>query len=135
MDKIAIIIPSYNPDESTVTLIQQINAIYPTPIIVVNDGSHPDTGEIFEKIKSFANAVVLKHNVNLGKGRALKTAFNYYLNEFEAGLGVVTADADGQHAAEDIFKCIYQLQATPGHLILGVRDFSQFDVPWKSRLG
>ncbi len=135
LDNIAIVIPSYNPDESTVMLIQQINAIYPAPIIVVDDGSRPETQAIFDRIKQFANAVVLKHNVNLGKGRALKSAFNYYLSEFESNLGVVTADADGQHAPEDIFKCIYQLQANPGHLILGVRNFSQFDVPWKSRLG
>ena len=78
---------------------------------------------------------LLQHHVNLGKGRALKTAFNYYLNYFPDGIGVVTADGDGQHAPEDIIKCVERLRHSPEALILGVRDFSGKDVPLRSRVG
>jgi len=43
---------------------------------------------------------VVEHTINLGKGAALKTGIDYALRTFRSGLGVVTADADGQHAPE-----------------------------------
>ena len=44
------------------------------------------------------NAVILKHNENRGKGRALKTGLDYIYSKFSADCVVVTVDADGQHS-------------------------------------
>lgn len=104
-------------------------------IIVVNDGSSQDYNSIFEEVEQIEGCVVLKHGVNLGKGRALKTAFNYCLEHFPDYLGVVTADADGQHAPEDTLKVADKLLENPEKLILGARDFTGKDVPRKSRFG
>lgn len=79
---------------------------------------------------------ILVHAVNLGKGRALKDAFNYYLNYFSTEYrGVITADSDGQHTVEDILKLDHLLGQYPDSLILGSRDFSLRSVPLKSRFG
>ena len=136
MDNIAVIIPSCNPDESIISLLRKIVDLAPEiPIVVVNDGSKPECKTIFNTIEAMPQVTLLQHHVNLGKGRALKTAFNYYLNYLPDGIGVVTADGDGQHAPEDIIKCVERLRHSPEALILGVRDFSRKDVPLRSRVG
>jgi len=49
-------------------------------------------------------------------------------------LGVVTADADGQHAVKDIVAVAQRLRDTPDALVIGTRRFVG-EVPWRSRLG
>jgi putative flippase GtrA len=89
---------------------------------------------LFEAAKELG-AIVLKHAVNMGKGRALKSAFNFCLNEYEDVVGVVTADSDGQHTVSDIKKCIAGLLEDPEALVLGVRDFDQEGIPARSVFG
>ena len=88
----------------------------------------------FEQAKE-AGCVVLSHHVNCGKGRALKTAFNQYLNDYPDFLGLITVDADGQHQLSDVQKCARILFEKPSEMILGSRDFSLKNVPDKSRFG
>ena len=135
----SIIIPSLEPDQKVIKLVKEINQYQlhsenKQSVIVINDGSDSTYDPIFDELKNLG-CIVLKHAINLGKGRALKTAFNYYLNNFPNGLGVVTADADGQHSVEDIFKCWQALENKPEQLILGVRDFSDSAIPLRSRFG
>jgi putative flippase GtrA len=77
---------------------------------------------------------VLRHAVNLGKGRALKTGFNFVLDRFPHLLGVVTADADGQHRVEDVVRVAEALEASPRRTVLGCRQFVGA-VPMRSRFG
>jgi putative flippase GtrA len=70
----------------------------------------------------------------LGKGAALKTGINRALCAFPDCAGVVTADADGQHAAADIVRVADRLAAGKGALIMGVRGFGR-DVPLRSKFG
>ena len=79
--------------------------------------------------------IVLKHNVNLGKGRAIKNAFNYILNRYENIIGAVTADCDGQHYIKDIKNIANKLKENPNKLIIGCRKFDEKQVPWKSKAG
>lgn len=135
----AIIIPSFEPDEKLVHLINQINEYkidhgVEQHIIVVNDGSDNSYDTFFNEVKE-KGCIVLKHAVNLGKGRALKTAFNYYLNHFPDGSGAVTADSDGQHSVSDIFRCVLRLEQKQDKLILGVRNFDDKTIPLRSRFG
>ncbi len=132
---IPIIIPSYEPDEKLLGLIDELNRSRLSPIIVVDDGSDGERfGDLFNEAAQ-KGAVVLRHAVNMGKGRALKTAFNYCLNTYTELTGVVTADSDGQHGPEDIKKCMDALGADPQALVLGVRNFDQADVPARSVFG
>lgn len=48
---------------------------------------------------------------------------------------MVTVDSDGQHRLDDIRKCADDMLAHPEALILGSRDFSQENVPTRSRFG
>jgi len=103
-------------------------------ILVVDDGSGPEFATIFGQLAKHPQVVVLRHAVNLGKGAALKTGFNHFLLASPDAVGVVTADADGQHAADDILQVARELVAYPDQMVLGVRDLTG-RVPWRSRLG
>ena len=101
----------------------------------MNDGSDPEKNKIFEELSNH-QVVVLYHPKNEGKGQALKTAFHHYLqmNQHSA-VGVVTSDADGQHLPQDILKLSDALLNEHTQLHLGVRDFNQQKIPYRSKLG
>lgn len=80
------------------------------------------------------NIKVIKHSVNLGQGRAYKSAFNYFLNHYSEG-GVIECDADGQHHIEDIIQCAELLLTHSDKFILGVRNFNEKGIPFRSRFG
>lgn len=132
---IPIIIPSLEPDERLFPLLKGLKELHINNIIIVNDGSPGEYDHFFQKAKELYGCTVLKHYVNLGKGRALKDAFNYCLENFPNLLGCITADSDGQHKPEDIQKCIHALLKNENSLILGCRDFSANHVPFKSKFG
>lgn len=131
---VLIVIPAYEPDDSFEQICKELNKNLLIPLIVVDDGSGKRYKNIFKSIESQGN-VVLRHSVNLGKGRALKTAFNYVLNNYENCIGVVTADSDGQHRSRDIVSIKKALANRTDVLVLGVRDFEGEEIPWKSKFG
>ena len=134
MDDIVIIIPAYKPDKQIMLeFMGKVKEKF-SKIVVVNDGSGEQYTEVFEKIKE-QGIPVLNHYVNLGKGRAIKTAFNYVLDNYQNLTGVITADCDGQHYIEDIIKCANKLRENPDKLIIGARNFDEKQVPFKSRFG
>ena len=94
-------------------------------MVVVDDGSGENYKEIFDRVKEILKdkGTVLKHDVNKGKGRALKTAFRYVLDSIPDAIGVVTADSDGQHTMNCIQAVGKSLEEHPHSLILGVRRF------------
>ncbi|MCG1021535.1 bifunctional glycosyltransferase family 2/GtrA family protein [Sutcliffiella horikoshii] len=132
---VTVLIPAYNPDEKLTTLIEEIIKEGFQQILVVNDGSKADCQSIFSKIKEREECILLEHDVNRGKGQALKTAFTYFLEECPGSVGVVTLDADGQHAVEDMKRVANKLTERPRNLVLGVRDFSGEDIPFRSKFG
>jgi len=134
MSDIAIIIPAYDPSEKILELVSEISTLLCCDIIVVNDGSSPESWKLFVTLEQNDSVTVLRHAVNLGKGAALKTAFNYILLHKPDVRGVVTADGDGQHLPNDILRVAEDFLGHPDSLVLGVRSFAT-DVPWKSLVG
>ncbi len=132
---IPIVIPAYEPEKSFIEFTKSLIKNIDQRIIVIDDGSGRQYEWIFDKLSTMKEITVLKHAVNLGKGRSLKDAFNYVLNTFPLALGVVTADSDGQHKVEDIKRVIDALKNNSNSLILGSRVFSGEGVPWKSLMG
>lgn len=135
-DHPAILIPAYQPTEHLVSLVQTLRYHQPQQrIIVVDDGSDDDKQIIFSKIQYF-NIELLRHAKNKGKGEALKTGFQYWLdtsgpNDF----GIITADADGQHLTQDILKLSANFMKKPANFYLGRRSFNKTLIPWRSRFG
>ena len=132
--KVSVIIPSLNPDEKLVTVVDSLVKKGFKDIILVNDGSDESHMWPFEKVGAYDECTILTHEVNRGKGRALKTAFEYCIKNREGYIGVVTVDGDNQHQADDIMNCC-EAMVSQDKVVLGVRTFDGDDVPFKSRFG
>jgi len=130
-----IIIPAYQPELVLIDIVKKLCENSEQKIIVINDGSSIDKNNIFIELAKTSNVDVLRHAENLGKGRALRTGFNHFLlNYAHDCLGVVTADADGQHIPEDILKLSESLIKHPHELNIGIRDFKG-KIPFRSKFG
>lgn len=132
--KTALLIPAYCPSPTLIDLIRELSASPFEKLIVVNDGSGVEYNEIFNELKKLnTNLILLEHETNQGKGAALKTGFNYLLQQGRDIDGVVTADADGQHTAEDVLN-VAGKSNTWKTIVLGSRRFDN-SVPFRSRMG
>lgn len=133
-----IIIPAYEPDERMLHLLNTMEEKGIGPVVIVDDGSGPEYADLFAQAQEYVRRLggtILTHEVNRGKGRALKTAFAHILEAYPDAAGGVTADSDGQHTADCILSVRQALEDHPDNLILGVRRFDEECVPWRSRAG
>ncbi|GEK90568.1 bifunctional glycosyltransferase family 2/GtrA family protein [Alkalibacterium kapii] len=132
-----IVIPVLNPNEAFLPYVEQLIKEQFPFIVIVNDGSSKDKIPIFDELSELPEVTVLTHAVNLGKGRALKNAFNYIMNEpeFVTYDGVITVDGDGQHEIDDVIALCRKLEEKNDELVLGVRLFDKENVPWTNRMG
>jgi len=134
MNNITILIPTYNPDERLIEVVEGVIRLGFEDIIIVNDGSKPECAGILKQLESFKQCHILTHGVNCGKGRALKTGFNYFYVNFPESRGLVTVDGDGQHQPEDVLKVAKALEENPGKLIIGSRQWGK-NIPFRSLFG
>jgi glycosyltransferase involved in cell wall biosynthesis len=130
-----VLIPAYEPTPALFEVVTELlgsGAFH--EIILVNDGSSQSTSEVIQKVGQLPGVTVLTHVVNRGKGQAIKTGLNYYLLKSNShSLGLVTADADGQHRPEDVVA-VAKAGMDANCFTLGVRDFPP-GVPLRSRFG
>lgn len=131
---VTVIIPAYKPGKELLPTIDGLIEIGFRDILVVDDGGGEAFAPIFREVEEKEYCTVLRHEVNRGKGAALKTAFAYFLENRPDSPGVVTADADGQHLPKDILAAA-QMMVEKECTVLGVRDFSDPKVPPRSRSG
>ena len=136
LSKISVVLPSLDPDEKLHLVIDGLLEYGFSHIILVNDGSKPENLHYFEEEAAAHPDVItlLHHEVNKGKGAALKNAFRWFLANRPDGVGVVTVDGDNQHHPDDTRACALHMMET-GRLTLGCRDFNQADVPARSSFG
>ncbi len=135
MDNITIILPSLDPDEKMPIVVRKLLEVGFNDIVVVNDGTAKEGVAPFEEVAQLDGCHLLTHEVNMGKGQALKTAFDFVLKNRPNCVGVVTVDGDGQHLTEDIYACSKALLENNDNVVLGVRDFDAPHVPWRSKFG
>lgn len=129
-----VLIPAYQPDARLPRLILELHRADPsTKIVVVDDGSGQKFSDIFEA-SATAGAHVISYENNRGKGYALREGFTWIRDvASDSQECVVTADADGQHTLNDIFRVGRRCTDT-GKSVLGVREFVGH-VPARSRIG
>ncbi len=127
-----VVIPAYQPDEKLKRVVLELHEKTDYRILIVDDGSRADCQPLFAELEAYAT--VLHHEVNCGKGRAMKTAFEYAYTHFRNEGGLVTVDADGQHLHEDIVNVCNAWAEHPDSLVLGSRRFTG-NVPFRSRAG
>ena len=129
-----VLIPAYQPDARLPRLILELHRADPSSkIVVVDDGSGQKFSDIFEA-SATAGAHVISYEHNRGKGYALREGFTWIRDVAgDSPECVVTADADGQHTLNDIFR-VGRTCTDTGTSVLGVREFVGH-VPARSRIG
>ena len=133
--KVSVIIPSYQPDEKLMKVVNGLEELGFDDIIIIDDGSDENHKAPFDEARTHKSVTVLVHEHNRGKGAGLRTAFDFCVNNRRDKIGIVTADGDAQHRPEDILACAKLMAEKEDQLILGVRDFSLPHVPKRSRMG
>ena len=111
---VAVIIPALNAAKSIAPIITGAKE-HVERVVVIDDGSSDGTGDVARA----AGAIVIRHDVNRGKGGALKSGFLWALEQQLDG--VITLDADGQHLPRQIPEFIEHRRATGADLIIGGR--------------
>lgn len=134
LGRIAVLIPARAPQMRMLALLRELVAAGFGAVILLDDGSPSSCAEFFDSAACIAGVHRLRHAVNMGKGRALKTGINYFLNELPNFTALVTADADGQHTSADIVCVAQALPTARGRAVLGSRQFAR-DVPLRSKFG
>ena len=134
-DSLAIVLPSLDPDAKFADVVSGLTENGFSKIIIVDDGSDAAHQKWFDAAEKYPQCVVLHHGVNKGKGRALKTAFAYVLENLPEMKGVITIDGDGQHLVQDIIACGNRMLEAGDKVVLGCRDFDLPGVPPRSVAG
>lgn len=134
LSRVCVVLPSLDPDEKLLRVMDGLLEHGFTDIILVDDGSKPENLHYFETAAKHPQVTLLRHAVNRGKGAALKTAFRWFLENRPDAAGVITVDGDDQHHPEDTRACAEEMLRS-GKVILGCRDFGLPHVPKRSRIG
>lgn len=104
VNNLCVLIPAYRPSRRLVEIVEQLISNFSCYVVVVDDGSGAEFTSVFTECAALQRTAVIRNAINLGKGAALKNGINYILTHFEKTIGIVTADADGQHATSDIIS-------------------------------
>jgi len=120
-----IVLPAYNEEKIIQSVIREIQAAGYHNMIVVDDGSSDQT---YEKAKEIPGIIVLRHQLNRGKGAATKTGIEA-AKLLEADI-IVTMDSDGQHNPTDIARLIEPIENNHCDVVLGTRLKNPKGMPW-----
>ncbi len=120
MSKVSIIIPAYNEKDTIAPIIEKVEkanfAGLEKEIIVVDDASNDGTTEILKDIASKTQHKILFHEVNRGKGCAIRTALANATGDF-----VVMQDADLEYLPDDYDKILPLLINNEADVVYGSR--------------
>ena len=126
-DKYCVVIPAYMEEGRIGRVLNEVRKFCPD-VVVIDDGSSDDTSGEAAK----AGAVVIRHDVNQGKGVSLNDGFRHAVTSgFQY---VITMDADGQHDPADL-SAFLDASAVPGvDVLIGNRMADSGRMPWVRRL-
>lgn len=110
--KISIVMPAYNEADNIGQVLDELFALGlpDIEVIVVDDGSHDDTGEVARA----KGARVIRHPYNRGCGAAMRTGIRA-----ATGNVVVLMDSDGQHNPADIPRLLEKMDSYD--MVVGAR--------------
>lgn len=139
-DSIVVVVPTYNEEGRIGSVVKSIpktikvkSRVFSTKVVVIEDGSRDGSAKEAKQ----AGAIVLKHVINCGAGAATRTGLKYAEIRFPDAEYVVSIDADGQHASEDIRRMVEVAEETKADMVVGNRLHSgnKKDMPLHRALG
>lgn len=114
--KYCVVIPGYNEEKYLTDVLKKVQKVT-DDFIYVDDGSTDRSLTIARRLAP----IVLIHEVNLGKGAAMRTGAEYAFSHLEAD-AVIFLDSDDQHDPTEIPKFLAAF-GSGAELVFGVRRF------------
>lgn len=123
-----VCIPAFN-EENTIEDIIKRSFKFADKVIVCDDGS---TDSTFKKAEN-SGAIVLKHEKNFGKGKALKSLFDYVKKlDFDV---MITIDGDGQFLPEEMKFLSEPITNNQFDIVIGNRFSNSKEMPRYRKTG
>jgi len=137
---VSVVMPAYNEaaiiERNLSTLCEYMESLenkYRWELIIVNDGSSDQTGDLADAFARTRNNVhVLQHTVNFRLGQALRSAFNKCQGDY-----VVTMDLDLSYSSDHIEKLLAKLTETRANIVIAspyMKGGKVSNVPWGRRV-
>ena len=121
-EDICVIIPIYD-NAGTVRDVALRALKHCKDVFIVDDGSHDNPGKVLEGLP----VRIIRHEVNKGKGKALKTGFE--AARAEGFRKAITLDGDGQHYPEDLPAFFEMTAKHPDAMLIGSRNLQMENMP------
>jgi len=123
MDKLVILIPTYNEAVSIVELLEKLSSFrsssqYLFDVVVLDDNSPDKTAEIVDRM-AISWVQILRRPGKGGLGAAYRAGFDKVLADSQYS-HIVTMDADGSHRVEDL-PAMFAAIKTGKSIVLGTR--------------
>lgn len=118
---LSIVIPVYNEAATISTIVEAVQAVQldgiNKEIVIVNDCSKDNTGQILEELaKRYDNVRVFHHAVNQGKGAALRTGFQSCTGDW-----VIIQDADLEYDPNEYHILLEPILTGKADVVFGSR--------------
>lgn len=123
------IIPAFNEEENIEEVILRLKKHENVSIIVIDDGSTDSTPEIVKRL----GVILVRHEMNKGKGEAIKTGFGYILKNYPKAKYIVLIDADMQYSPDDVGGILEPLEEDEADYVTGYRIPKE--IPYANRIG
>jgi len=119
VDKLSVFFPAYNEEKNIKTTVLKAKAVLEKvartwEILIINDGSKDNTGEISEELTIDKRIRVITHNPNRGYGAAFKSGL--YNSKYA---WIVFTDSDGQFDFSEVTKFFEKQKETNADLVIG----------------
>lgn len=116
--KISVIIPCYNEVNTIDEILRRVNdsPVKNLEVIVVDDGSNDGTAEKLKNLPTHDRFIILYHDINLGKGAAIRTGIASATGEI-----VIIQDADLEYHPQEYSNLVEPIINDKADVVFGSR--------------